>query len=244
MVAGGEAQVGGEVLEVGLEALHGGRAELAPLGGEGLGPPGDLGHGGVARLDVVAEIEDCPVLGLDLGLGVYGCDGPRLGTAEAVRLFVRTAVLTGGPGRKARKAVAVKGRAPKGHGLGSGSARRPEFRLSGRAEATTDVPQLLGQGEICMLQLTGSAVQVVQETRSRQGFPEHYGVRVYLGRGAEAGIRLGFAEGPGERDQVAESGGTRIFVAPEIAEPLAAATIDAKETDQGKRLVLRRGARS
>ena len=68
---GREAQVSNEVLEVVLQALDGGRVQLAPLGGEGPGPVAGDGLGGCAGCGVEV-VEDAPELGLDLRLSVNG----------------------------------------------------------------------------------------------------------------------------------------------------------------------------
>lgn len=39
-------------------------------------------------------------------------------------------------------------------------------------------------------------------------------------------------------DQVSEQEGTRIFIAPEVVEPLATAALDVEETPEGVKLVL------
>lgn len=75
--------------------------------------------------------------------------------------------------------------------------------------------------------------------RAQTGLPDHFGVRVFASVTPEARstFQLDFVEGPEEGDQVGETEGTRFFVAPEVAEPLENALLDAEETG---RLVLSR----
>ena len=79
-----------------------------------------------------------------------------------------------------------------------------------------------------MLQCTQAAASTLREVRQTQGLPESYGVRVFGASDPEGKVGLGiaFAEQPVEGDQVAESSGTRLFVAPEVAENLADMALD------------------
>jgi Fe-S cluster assembly iron-binding protein IscA len=93
-----------------------------------------------------------------------------------------------------------------------------------------------------MLQLTSPAAAVLREARAERGVPEHFGLRVQSARSEEkerGGVRLDFAESPSEGDEVGETEGMRVFVAPELAEPLADQTLDAQETAGGQKLFLR-----
>lgn len=91
-----------------------------------------------------------------------------------------------------------------------------------------------------MLQLTHAAAAQIDEARRVQGLPETVGLRVFgePQPEGEMGLGLTFAEVPAEDDQVTEQEGTRIFVAPEVAGPLASAALDVAETPQGTKLVL------
>jgi iron-sulfur cluster assembly protein len=91
-----------------------------------------------------------------------------------------------------------------------------------------------------MLKLTPAAAEQVAATRRAQGLPDEVGVRVFGNAEADGGLSVGltFAEVPAEDDQVTEQGGTRLFVAPEVAAPLAAAALDVMETDDGIKLIL------
>jgi Fe-S cluster assembly iron-binding protein IscA len=91
-----------------------------------------------------------------------------------------------------------------------------------------------------MLQLTHAAATQVAQVRESQGLPASFGLRVFgeptPGGGVE--LNLAFAEVPAEDDLVSEQEGTRLFVAPEVAEPLASAALDVEETAEGAQLVL------
>lgn len=91
-----------------------------------------------------------------------------------------------------------------------------------------------------MLQITQAAADQIAETRRQQGVPESFGVRVFGERQAGGDMALGvvFAEVPAEDDTVTEQQGTRVFVAPEVAEPLASAALDVEPTPDGPQLVL------
>ena len=91
-----------------------------------------------------------------------------------------------------------------------------------------------------MLQLTSAAAAQIAEARQSRGLPDSFGLRVFGESQPDGGISLGltFAEVPAEDDQVTEQEGTRLFVAPEVVEPLAAASLDAEETAEGVKLVL------
>ena len=91
-----------------------------------------------------------------------------------------------------------------------------------------------------MLQLTHAAAAQVAEARQAQGVPETFGLRVFgqPRSGGEMALGLAFAEVPAEDDQVTEQEGTRVFLAPEVIEPLASAALDVEETPDGAKLVL------
>jgi Fe-S cluster assembly iron-binding protein IscA len=88
-----------------------------------------------------------------------------------------------------------------------------------------------------MLQVTSRAAAALNEERSVRGIPESFGLRVQQERSnSTAGLRLEFAEAPVPGDEVSETEGVRVFVAPDIADVLAGQAIDASE---GVGLVLR-----
>ena len=91
-----------------------------------------------------------------------------------------------------------------------------------------------------MLQLTNAAAAQVAQTRQSAGLPDTYGLRLFAEPQPGGGISLGltFAEVPAEDDQVSEQEGTRLFLAPEVVEPLSSAALDVQETPEGAKLVL------
>jgi Fe-S cluster assembly iron-binding protein IscA len=91
-----------------------------------------------------------------------------------------------------------------------------------------------------VLQVTSTAVSVLTEARQAQQLPEEYGVRVFAhaDESGQAALALAFAEQPAEDDQVTEQDGTEIYVAPELAEPLAGSTLDVTDGPNGPELTL------
>lgn len=91
-----------------------------------------------------------------------------------------------------------------------------------------------------MLQLTSAAATQLAQARESQGLPDTFGLRVFADPQPGGGVSLGlaFAEAPAVDDQVSEQEGTRIFIAPEVVEPLATAALDVEETPEGVKLVL------
>jgi Fe-S cluster assembly iron-binding protein IscA len=91
-----------------------------------------------------------------------------------------------------------------------------------------------------MLQVTDSAVNVLEEARVAQQVPESFGVRVFArtGNDGQAALAVAFTEEPAEGDQVTEQSGTEVYVAPEVAEPLAEHKLDVEQTPEGPQLAL------
>jgi len=91
-----------------------------------------------------------------------------------------------------------------------------------------------------MLQLTHDAAAELDAARRAQRLPETCGVRLFGERasGDELAIGITFAEVPAEDDEVTEREGTRVFIAPEVAAPLASAALDVQHTPEGAKLVL------
>lgn len=90
-----------------------------------------------------------------------------------------------------------------------------------------------------MLEVTSSAASILASARAQKGLPEHFGVRIYASATAtpdmKAAYQFGFVEEPEAEDQVTETEGTKVFVAPEIADSLDNAVLEAEDTG---RLVL------
>jgi Fe-S cluster assembly iron-binding protein IscA len=91
-----------------------------------------------------------------------------------------------------------------------------------------------------MLQVTDSAVIVLEEARAAQEVPDSFGLRVFTqaGNDGHATLALAFVQEPAEGDQVAEQGDTEIYVASELAEPLAEHMLDVEDTPEGPQLAL------
>jgi Fe-S cluster assembly iron-binding protein IscA len=84
-----------------------------------------------------------------------------------------------------------------------------------------------------MLQVTRGAASTLASERAQEGLPDHFGVRIFAGATAtpdmKSAYQFGFVEAPETSDQVAEAEGTRVFVAPEVADSLENAVLDAEE---------------
>ncbi|MGH2427845.1 MAG: hypothetical protein ACRDGV_02990 [Candidatus Limnocylindria bacterium] len=92
-----------------------------------------------------------------------------------------------------------------------------------------------------MLQITNGAAALLTELRRGQDVPDEYGLRIFP-EAADAGevtIGLGFADAPAAGDQVTEQEGMKVFVAPQLAEPLDNAMIDVAQQDGASRLVFK-----
>jgi Fe-S cluster assembly iron-binding protein IscA len=91
-----------------------------------------------------------------------------------------------------------------------------------------------------LFQVSDSAVSVLREARAAQDIPDTFGVRVsaQADESGQAALALAFAERPADGDEVTEQGGTEIYVAPELAEPLATTMLDIEQTPEGPQLAL------
>lgn len=91
-----------------------------------------------------------------------------------------------------------------------------------------------------MLQVSSNAVSVLEDARTAQEVPDHFGVRVFAqpDETGQAALALAFAEDPIDGDHVTEQDGTDIYVAPELSEPLAASVLDVEDTPEGPQLTL------
>lgn len=93
-----------------------------------------------------------------------------------------------------------------------------------------------------MLQITHAAAELLSEIRREQDVPDDHGLRVFAETATadEVSIGLGFTDAPGDGDQVTEQDGLKVFVAPEVAEPLTDTAIDVTPASNGAaRLVFR-----
>jgi Fe-S cluster assembly iron-binding protein IscA len=84
------------------------------------------------------------------------------------------------------------------------------------------------EGTVPMLQCTPAAAATLDQVREEQGLPDSVGLRVFPAQDPSGQITLGlgFTDEPHEGDQVAEQHGTRLFVAPEVADQLADMALD------------------
>lgn len=91
-----------------------------------------------------------------------------------------------------------------------------------------------------MLQVTSAAMSTFEQARGAQDLPDSVGVRIFAQRddSGEVGIALAFAEQPQDGDQVTETDGTAVFIAPELAEPLADSVLDVQDGEDGAQVVL------
>lgn len=94
-----------------------------------------------------------------------------------------------------------------------------------------------------MLQVTTAAIAALEEARTAQEVPEDHGVRVSAqpdpNDPANTVLALGFTGAPAEGDQVTEQAGTAVYVAAEVAEPLAGTVLDIEHTPEGAQLTLK-----
>ena len=92
-----------------------------------------------------------------------------------------------------------------------------------------------------MLQITHRVATFLSELREGQDVPDTYGLRIYpeTTEADEVTVALGFTDSPTDGDQVTEQDGLRVFVAPELAAPLADAAIDVSADEEAPRLLFR-----
>ena len=93
-----------------------------------------------------------------------------------------------------------------------------------------------------MVQVTEAAAALLGGALRARQHPPSAGIRVSGTKRDDGRLELGLdlAERPADTDQVSEHDGTRLFVASEVAEQLANATIDIQHTDGRTRLTISR----
>lgn len=91
-----------------------------------------------------------------------------------------------------------------------------------------------------MLQITDQAMGVLKEARGSSGAPDEAAARFGLkGEAEEKQIGFAFVTGPLEGDErAADDGDLQVYVASELAAPLANSLLDVRPTEQGPTLVL------
>jgi Fe-S cluster assembly iron-binding protein IscA len=79
-----------------------------------------------------------------------------------------------------------------------------------------------------MFQVTPNAAKTLDAAKRQQQIPDDYGIRIAGTPSAEGrlGISVGFAAEPAATDAVQVQHGTPVYVAAEVAEPLADAALD------------------
>jgi Fe-S cluster assembly iron-binding protein IscA len=79
-----------------------------------------------------------------------------------------------------------------------------------------------------MFQLTSSAAFTIDEARRQSQIPTNYGVRLSGRRSpaGDVGLEITFVEAPAPSDTVFEQHGTQMFIAEEVAGPLADIALD------------------
>lgn len=91
-----------------------------------------------------------------------------------------------------------------------------------------------------MLQVTDAAVSVLNQILQRE---EATGGAIRLasvtGPTGEPEVAIQTVEGPREGDAPTQAPGLDVFLADDLAQPLDAAVLDAEETEQGAKLLLR-----
>ena len=91
-----------------------------------------------------------------------------------------------------------------------------------------------------MLQLSPQAAAVIEEARRDQLVPDHFGVRISATHSdAMASLHVSFTDAPAEGDEVGESEGLQVFVAPDLAESLADQLLDVSPNAPDNELTLR-----
>lgn len=93
-----------------------------------------------------------------------------------------------------------------------------------------------------MLQVTDAAIGVLKQMRDdTPEAPQSAAVRLQLTSvGEEPGLGFGFSEEPQDGDQtIVEHEEIKVYLAPELVEPLADAVVDTVPTDDGDQLVLK-----
>jgi Fe-S cluster assembly iron-binding protein IscA len=92
-----------------------------------------------------------------------------------------------------------------------------------------------------MLQMTDRAADLLRNLRDDAQLPQTAGVRVYSETAptGEPTLSIGFTPEPMPSDLVSDHSGLRLFVAPDIAEPLSGAVMDVIAEDGESQLIFR-----
>ena len=92
-----------------------------------------------------------------------------------------------------------------------------------------------------MVEITPRATELVDEVRNEEGIPDSYGLRLYgeTAPDGEAAVGIALAGGPAEGDEVVTEAPLPVFVAPEGADELGEAVVDAEGEPAPQRFVIR-----
>ncbi len=93
-----------------------------------------------------------------------------------------------------------------------------------------------------MLELSPTAAATLANLRSQSGLPDNFGVRVFRSTTPDSpsAVELDLVAGPQEGDQIGKTEAIEFYVAPEVAQPLDDAVLDALDTPEGIELMLKR----
>jgi len=84
-----------------------------------------------------------------------------------------------------------------------------------------------------VLTLTSGAVQVIRTVTANPEMPPETGIRIESGADGSDALRLSVAPAPEAGDQIVESEGARVYLAPAVALMLDDKTLDAQVDPQG-----------
>lgn len=92
-----------------------------------------------------------------------------------------------------------------------------------------------------MLELTPTAAATLANLRSQSGLPDDFGVRVFRSTSPDrpAAVQFDLVAGPHEGDQIGKTEAIEFYVAPEVAQPLDNAVLDAVDSPEGTELTLK-----
>ncbi len=90
-----------------------------------------------------------------------------------------------------------------------------------------------------MLRITDPARSFLDQVRSMQGIPDHYGVRLFTAArlNGTAPVQIAFRDMPLRGDDIEETTSTRVFVSPDIS--AADLVLDVDHGEEGAQLILR-----
>lgn len=93
-----------------------------------------------------------------------------------------------------------------------------------------------------MFEVSRRAAAALARSRTKKGLAKTIAIRISAsesGNGSSPGYQLRFASNPAQGDVVLDSADTKVFLSPELVEPLERTVLDAVETPHGEQLVLK-----